>query len=182
MPAPNATSPTTGNLRVGKGALWFKKEGAADFVHLGNCTDVTLTPDMETLEHFSSLYGTRVKDLVVVLTKQATLAFTMEEFTPFNLSLMALGTIDEAAVGGTEVEIFSESTVSGEIKFISANDIGPKIDMYLHNVSIRPTGDISMISDEFGDMECEADVLPAQSGLNVGKFGYFKWTNLEPAS
>lgn len=182
MPAPTAIAPNTGNLRVGKGALWFKKTGAIDFVHLGNCTDVVLTPDMETLEHFSSLLGVRTKDLVVILTKQAALSFTMEEFTPFNLSLMSFGTLDEAAVGGTEVEIFANSEVTGEIKFISANDIGPKIDMYLHNVSIRPTGDIALISDEWSSMECEADVLPAQSGLDVGKFGYFKWTNLAPAS
>jgi hypothetical protein len=175
-------APNTGNLRVGKGELKFKRTGDATAISFGNCTDIVLTPDMETLEHFSSLAGIKTRDLVVILSKKVALKFTMEEFTPHNMGIMLLGAVDEAAVGGPEIDIFSESSITGEVTFISNNDIGPKYDVTLYNVSITPTGDFSMISEEWGTMECEADVLPAQSGPTAGKFGLVKVTNIDVVS
>jgi hypothetical protein len=172
------TSPDVNNLQVGKGIVSFKKTGASTFRDLGNVTSLIITPNMDTLEHFSSREGVKKKDLTVILSKQATVKLVMEEFTADNLAIMVLGDVDETAVGGPEVEIFSTTAVTGELKFVGTNEIGPQITVDLYNVSFTPSGDLQMISDEFNNMEVTGDVLVAGSGANAGKFGIAKFTNL----
>lgn len=179
MAEPTLLSPNTGNYIVGKGIVSFKPEGAADFIDLGNCPSMEFTPNIEKLDHFSSREGTKSKDLSIVLEKGGTLVLTMEEWTARNLSIMLLGTIDELAVGGPEVDIFTESAVVGELKFVATNDVGPKWDFHFYNVSFTPSGALNPISDEWGAMEATADVLVSQTAPNVGKFGYAKLTNLD---
>lgn len=182
MPAPTQVSPNTGNYRLGKGKVSFKRQGATPdvFTPLGNCTEATITPVIEKLDHFSSMEGIRQKDLSVVLEQGGTLTLVMEEFTPYNVSMMVMGTIDEAAIGGPEVEIFSEAEIIGELKIEGTNQIGPKIDWHLYKVSISPTGEFSAIDqDEFGNMELEGELLVSETaGPTLGKFGILKWTNL----
>jgi hypothetical protein len=181
--APSLLAPNTGNLLIGKGILSFKKTGAADYVDLGNCTDITLTPDMETLEHFSSRAGVRSKDLTVILEKKASVTFTMEEFTAHNIGMMLLGAVNEADVGGPSIDIFSEASVTCALKFVGTSEVGPKINVDLYNVSITPSGDFSLISDDWGNMEVTADVLLSEEvGPNLGKFGKVQITNIPEGS
>lgn len=182
MPDPTLLAPSTGNLTIGKGVASFKKTGAADYVDLGNCPEVVLTPDLETLEHFTSRSGVKTKDLVVVLTKSAQIKVTMEEVTSFNMSLMLMGDVDNAAVGGPRVEIFSLSTLTGAFKFVGENDIGAQVTMELWNVSLVPSGDFGLISDEWNNFEITGDVLIADTGPNVGQFGYVQITNIPGVS
>ena len=128
MPTPTMHSPNVGNLQVGKGIVSFKKTGDSTFRDLGNVTSLVITPDMDTLEHFSSREGVKKKDLVVILEKKGTVKVTMEEFTAQNLAIMLLGDFDEAAIGGPEVDIFSTTQVTGELKFVGTNDVGPQVD------------------------------------------------------
>jgi hypothetical protein len=164
-------------LQVGKGIVSFKKTGDVDFRDLGNVSALTITPEVDTLEHFSSREGTKKKDLVIIIQQKASCKITMEEITAENLALMVYGDVDEAAVGGPTVEIFANSSITGELKFVGTNDVGPKITVNLYNVSFTPSGDLSMISDEFNSMEVTADVLAATSGPNSGKFGIAQFTN-----
>jgi hypothetical protein len=117
-----------------------------------------------------------------VLEQKGTVKMVMEEFTAANLAIMVLGDFDEAAVGGPEVEIFSSTSISGALRFVGTNDVGPQITVDLYNVSFTPTGDLEMISDEWNNMEVTADVLVAASGPNVGKFGLAKFTNVTAVS
>lgn len=178
MSTPTLTSPNVDNLQVGKGIVSFKKTGAATFRDLGNVTSLIITPDMTTLEHFSSRLGVKTKDLTVILEKKGTVKMVMEEFTAHNLAIMVLGSVDEDAVGGPEVQIFDSTEVTGELKFVGTNDIGPKITIDLYNVSFSPSGDLQMISDEWNNMEVTADMLVASGGPNDGKFGMAKFTNV----
>lgn len=183
MAEPTLLSPNVGNLRIGKGVAKLKKVGAAEPTHLGNCPAISIEPAMETLDHFSSMAGVRLKDLSVILEKGGTLSITMEEFTAFNLSLMLAGSVDEVAVGGPEIGVFDTDAINGEFTFTSTNDIGPKFDVTLYNVSFLPSGQLDLISDEWGNLEVEAQILAATEGANVGKFGIIKVTNVEvPAS
>lgn len=178
MGVPTLTSPNVNNLQVGKGIVSFKKDGEDDYRDMGNVSELTITPEVETLEHFSSRQGTKKKDLVIILEQKCTVKITMEEFTAANLALMVYGNVDEDAVGGPEVQIFANSSVTGQLRFVGTNDVGPKITVDLYNVSFTPSGDLSMISDEFNQMEVEADVLAATSGPNSGEFGLAKFTNV----
>lgn len=183
MPEPTLISPNTGNYRLGKGIVSFKREGSADFVDLGNCTEATITPTVEKLDHFSSRAGIRQKDLSVTLEQGGTLALIMEEFTPHNVAMMVMGDVDEAALGGPEVTIFTNTEIYGELKITATNDIGPRIDWHLYRVSLNPSGEFGAIEqDEWGNMELEGELLAADGGPNDGKFGVLKWTNLADAS
>lgn len=184
MPTPTMQSPNVGNLQVGKGNVEFLKEGDVEWRHLGNCTAFTVTPEVETLEHFSSMEGTRKKDLVITIEQKCSVAITMEEMTAFNVALMVQGALDEAAIDGPEVEIFgAEGAITGHLRFTGTNDVGPKITVDLYNVQFAPDGDLEMISDEFNAMEVTADVLVAPAGNpNAGKFGVAKWTNVTDVS
>lgn len=182
MPAPSLQSPNVGNLQVGKGRVYFKKEGTGVFRPLGNVTEMVITPDMETLEHFSSMEGVKKKDLTIIIEKKSTVKLTMEEKTAQNIALMLLGDVDEAAAGGPEIEIFSQNAVNGHLRFVGTNEVGPKETVDLYYVSFLPSGDYGLISDEWNSMEAEADVLVAPTGdPNEGKFGVVKITNVAPA-
>lgn len=164
MSNPTTASPNTDNIQVGKGVVSFKKTGDSVFRDLGNVSALTVTPDVTTLEHFSSRQGTKKKDLVITLEQKATAKMTMEEITPDNFSYMVYGSVDMAAVGGPEVEIFGASAITGELKFVGTNDQGPQVTLDLYNVSFTPSGDLGFISDEFNQMEVTADVL-AKGGV-----------------
>jgi hypothetical protein len=180
MPAPTASSPNTGNYMVAKGIVSFKRKGTAEYRDMGNVTEFVFTPEVETLEHFSSREGVKKKDLVVILEQKGTVKFTMEEFTPDNVALMVLGTVDPDAVGGTEIEIFSSNAVEGALRIVGTNEVGPKMTVDLWNVSFAPNGDLGLISDEWNEMELTGDVLTGDEAPNVGKFGRIKYTNLAP--
>lgn len=171
-------SPNTGNIRVGKGKVQFKRTGGL-YRYMGACPSFEFTPVIEKLEHFSSMTGTKTKDLTVILSKSGTVKLVLEEWTPDNLSLILLGDIDEAAVGGPEIDIFSESEVTGELKFTSFNDVGPMWDITLYNVSFIPSAAFNPISDEFGQIEISGDVLIRASD---SKFGLAKLTNMDSVS
>lgn len=181
--APTTTSPNVDNIQVGKGVVSFKRTGSLTYRDLGNVTEMAITPSMETLDHFSSREGVRKKDKTIIIEKQATVSFTLEEITPENVALQLLGSVDLAAVGGPEVEIFSENAVTGALRFVGTNEVGPKITIDLWNVSITPDGDFNLISDEWNNIEVTGEVLAAPTGdPNAGKFGIAKWTNLEDVS
>jgi hypothetical protein len=181
--APTTISPNVDNLQVGKGIVEFKKTGQSHFRKLGNVSSMVITPETTTLEHFSSMEGTKKKDLVIVLEQKAKCKIVMEEFTPDNFALMIYGNVDEAAVGGPTVEIFANSSITGALRFTGTNDVGPKVTVDLYHVSFTPTGDLGLISDEFNNMEVTADVLSAPNDdPNAGKYGIAKFTNMNVGS
>jgi hypothetical protein len=172
-------SPNVGNLQVGKGIVSFQRDRTGAYKDLGNVTSFKVTPSVETLEHFSSREGTRKKDLEIVIEQGGEVVMVMEEFTAHNLSLMLMGTYDEGAMGGPEVEILAISEISGALRFVGTNDIGPKVTIDLYNVSFQPSGDLEMISDEWNNMEVTGQLLVAPEGdANAGKFGLAKFTNV----
>lgn len=182
MSTPTVESPNVDNIQVGKGIVSFKKTGDTVYRDLGNVSLLTMTPTVTTIEHFSSRQGIKKRDLIIVSEQKAVCKIMMEEITADNLALMVYGTVDEMAVGGPTVEVFGNSSITGALKFVGTNDVGPKITLDLYNVNFTPSGDVSMISDGFNSMEVTAEVLAAVSGPNVGKFGLAKFTNVAPES
>lgn len=144
-----ATSPSTLNYFIGKGTITFAGR------NLGNCPEVELTPEIEKLDHFSSMSGVRSKDRSIVLEKRMTLRIVVEEITAENLALLLLGT---AASDGS-FTIFEESEITGQVVFTGTNDVGNQITMTLPNVSFGPSGGLNLISDEWGNFELTGDVL-----------------------
>lgn len=179
MSHPSLISPNTGNYRVGKGAVFFKRDGDVDYKHMGNCTSFELTPELTQLEHFSSMEGVKEKDASVVLSRGGKIKLVLDEWTPNNLAIAMLGTVDEGASGGPTVELFNTDAVTGALKFISNNDVGPRWNAFMHNVSFVPTSAISPISDEWGQITLDGESLVSQTAPNAGSFGYWQLTNLD---
>lgn len=165
-------TPNTGNYYVGKGRVYFKPEGSSEYRHLGNCASVTLEPAIEKLDHFSSMEGTRKKDKSIVVEQGGTLNIVMEEFIAENLQMALFGgSVVEQTGGDKEFEIFAVSQVVGAVKFEGANDVGPKQFVELYNVSMNAAGAIELITDEWGQIELEGEVLARNSD---GKFGLWQ--------
>lgn len=145
--AAGLTSPDVGNLSVGKGFILFKPQGATDFYHVGNVPTFTFTPKITSLDHFSSMEGTRLKDLSVTIEKSGEVKMDMEEITATNLAMLVLGDVSVNVDGETEVTIFSRNSLTGELKYYATNEIGPRWYVDLLSVTFNPSGDFSPITD-----------------------------------
>lgn len=160
---------------IGKGIVYFKPEGESVYIDLGNVPEFEFTPTIETLEHFSSREGVKTKDLTVVLQKSGTLRLVMEEWNANNLSMAVLGQAAVNASGLTYIDIFSQSQVSGAVKFVGTNDVGINYEWVFNKVDFIPGTSVSLISDEWGRLEITGNVAAV-----AGEFG--KITNLDSSS
>lgn len=84
-------TPSTENYLYGKGEVLFKKSGDTGYMHLGNCPAFGLTVELEKAEHYSSMSGSKEKDLSKVIQKTVTSSITMEELSVQNLNLVLMG-------------------------------------------------------------------------------------------
>ena len=97
------------NLTLGKGELHFAKftdnltriPGGLRF--LGNCPEFNMTVETESLDHYSSTGGIRVKDDSVTLEINTTGTISCDDADPKNVALFFLGseaTVTEAGTTG----------------------------------------------------------------------------------
>lgn len=154
MPA----SPNPLNYFIGKGTLSFTPSGGSPR-DLGNAPEVEITPEIERLDHFSSRAGVRSKDRSVVLEKTLTCRIVLDEITAENLGMLLLG----SEVTDGSFEIFAVSEITGSLTFTGTNDVGNKITVSMPSVSFGPSGSLSLISDEWGQIELTADVLLSET-------------------
>jgi hypothetical protein len=100
--------PTSLDYLLGRGELFFSDTLDADgrpkgFRSLGNAEAFTVTVEAETLEHFSSLEGLKVKDREVVLSQAMNLAFQLTEIDVDNLTMFLSGTDASVAQTGATI-------------------------------------------------------------------------------
>jgi len=100
MPGVNRTGlPTTQDLWIGKGALYFAPLDPTSykpthFRHLGNCPGFNLNLETEVLEHFSSRSGIKQQDREIILSQKIGLSLTLDYIADFdNLSLFLSGSV-----------------------------------------------------------------------------------------
>lgn len=93
------------NYTLGRGELYFGRyypgtRIAMPQMYIGNTTEITLTTETDTLDHYDSDHGIRVKDDSVLLEKNTTGTFITDHISPQNIALMLLGgdgTVTQAA-------------------------------------------------------------------------------------
>jgi hypothetical protein len=165
------TSPSVQNYHIGKGIVSFRETGSPTFVDLGNAPSFVYTPNVEKKEHFSSREGIKTKDFTAITQISATIKVTLDEITPENLAMFALGDLasDGTITGLTKAEF------TGTLKVIGTNDVGQHAG-WEGDISFVPSGDFSFITDadDFSTLELEAEVQKAVDG----SFGI--WTVEEP--
>lgn len=150
MPA----SPSPLNYFIGKGVLSFKRDGESVFRDLGNAPTVEFTPELTTLDHFSSRSGVRSKDRSVVTEKSGTVRIILEEWTLENLALALLGTVD-----GNAIKIFDSNAVGGELKLTGTNEIGPRYEWHFKRVEFIPSAALGAITDEWGQIDLTGNAV-----------------------
>jgi hypothetical protein len=169
-------SPSTDNYYVGKGKLSFKAVGELTYRDLGNVSSLETTPNLTTLEHFSSREGVKKKDKEVVTEKKMTVTMVMDEWTADNLAMALLGDVETDSAGNKVIDIFSRNSFEGELKYEGTNEIGAQMDICLFRVVFKPGKSLNPISDEWGNIEIEGEALSNEDG----KFG--TWTVREGAA
>lgn len=105
-----AYTPNPQNYFLGKGSLYFARYDENGNIikgerHLGNAPDFKISVSVDKKEHFSSQTGLAEKDTEVITGVNATLSFTLEEYTLENLTLALLGEeglITQSAGSNTE--------------------------------------------------------------------------------
>lgn len=142
-----ATAPNVSNYSVLKATVTF--EAAA----LGNCTEIELTPEFETLDHESSQTGVKSVDKSVVVSKKLTLRIVMDEWSIENVRLAIL-----AAASGSPINIFSQAEREGEIIITGTNTVGETYTWTFPSVSFLPSSSLNLISDEWATMEITGTV------------------------
>ena len=90
-PDTGEVSPLTSAYYIGKGIVSVMITPDIAYRDIGNVPTFEITPNITTLPHFSSRYGTRAKDLEVVTEKSASVNIVMEEYTYANLMLVLMG-------------------------------------------------------------------------------------------
>jgi hypothetical protein len=156
---------------IGKGIVSFTPSGGSKR-DLGNVPEFELTPELETLDHYSSREGVRTKDKSVVLTKAMTVRIVMDNWSVENLQMVLLG----STPSGGAFDIFDTNAITGELEFAGANEIGPTVLITLFNVSFAPGSSINLLSDEWGQIELTGEALVATTGVGTGKIGTVEWT------
>jgi hypothetical protein len=144
------------NYFIGKGIVSFKPTGSSTYRDLGNVPELEWVPELEELEHFSSREGVKTRDRTVVVEKKATIRMVLEEWSAENLALAFLGDIDSTTGA---IDVFSRNAITGALRFVGTNEIGPKYQLDALNVTIIPSGSgVGFITDEWGQMELNAEV------------------------
>ena len=169
-------SPSTDNYYVGKGKISFKAVDEMTFRDLGNVSSLETAPNLTTLEHFSSREGVKKKDKEVVTEKKMTVTMVMDEWTAENLAMALLGDVSVDTDGNKVIDIFSRNSIEGALKYEGTNEIGPQMDIELFRVVFKPGKSLNPISDEWGNIEIEGELLANE----LGKFG--TWSGREEAA
>ncbi len=153
-------APSINNYYIGKGRVFWTPQGGVER-DLGNVPEFEFSPEVEKLSHFSSRQGVRTKDREVVIEKSARLRLVMDEWSLDNLvmALMADAPVIDEISGIASFNLLALSEVRGTIRFDGANDIGPRITIRLPLVSFTPASSINPITDEWGGLEVNGEVL-----------------------
>ena len=171
MPISNAVD--IDNTFIGKGIVKVRRTGEAGYRDVGEVTELEFTMTVDKLDYWSNRTETRTKARTVVREKSAMLRIVMSELTAENLALYFMS----AAVTGSppaspyEIEIFASTEITAAVRFVGTNSIGAKVQLDFFNVSFTPGASFNPISDEWGQLEVNADVLVDDDG----KFGYALW-------
>jgi hypothetical protein len=158
-------SPNVNNYHIGKGIVSFKETGASSFIDLGNSPSFAYTPAVTKLDHFSSREGVRTKDFTAITQIGATIKFTLDEITGYNLAFFALAEQGTSTGGDITLSGLSKAEFTGTIKVVGTNDIGQQVD-FTADVSFVPSGDFSFITDkdEWTVITIEAEVMKGTAG------------------
>lgn len=138
------------NYTLGRGELHFDKfvpgtRNKTGERYLGNSPEVNMSTESETLDHFNSDRGIRVKDKSIVLEKSDSGSFILDEINNENVALWFLG--DVAVLAQSASASIVENYAAARVKEGTYLQLGQSISNPTGNRNITVT---SVTSDPVG--------------------------------
>ena len=158
-------TPNPLNYYIGKGIVTFRKSGDSDYRDLGNASVFEIAPEITQLDHFSSRSGVKTKDKTVTTEKAGKVNITMDEWSFENLRLALLGgNAEQNSSGKNSFALFGADQIDGELRFVGTNDVGPRFQIDVPNVSFVPGKSVNPISEAWGVLELVGNLLADANG------------------
>lgn len=161
------TSPNVDNYVRAGGRLYFQRDGAGDYIDLGNAPTFQLAQGIEFLDHNSSRQGKRVRDKRVIDSQSATLTIVLEEWTPRNMGLFLMGDPEFGVGDSVNIDIGALSEIKGALRWIGDNE-GPSWQLDFPNVTFAPDGEMDMVSEEWAQIPLSCEVLYDEANQRFG--------------
>jgi len=141
-----AWSPDVGNLMLGRGVILLKPEGDTDFYDVGNAPAVSMTPKVDTLEHYDSQSNAFARNALFTTKKSIECKIDLEELTLKNMALLFSGSIDDSDPTKPLINIMTNDNVIAHFKYFGTNSRGPRyyVDFPMTFV---PSGDFTPITE-----------------------------------
>jgi hypothetical protein len=165
MPHAPATdiSPDTSNLFFGAGIVKWKGVDDPDYRDVGEVLTFEFTLGVTMRDHISKRTGTRFRDYNAVQQTTGMIRMGLQEFTSDNMVFALLGDLDKTGTPKS-IAIGGNTTITGALRFIGTNDIGPRHQLDFPDVLITPAAALNMLADDWGVIELSADVRGAPDG------------------
>lgn len=87
----SAISPSTGNLSILKGNVYFRSSSSSPWRHLGNAPAFDITPKVDVIEHNTAMSGVKSIDARIPTFKGAEIKITLDETSGYNLAIALFG-------------------------------------------------------------------------------------------
>lgn len=151
-------APDVGNYTIGKGKIyigeWSGTTPPSVWTDLGNAPSVEIEHAVEKLPHYASMSSFKLKDKNIVLQKDYTVNFTLDEISAANLQLFIQATRE-----GDTLHALEASETEYALKFISDNPAGPNRTYEFWKATLSPNGPMSLIGEEWMQMAYVAEGL-----------------------
>lgn len=110
------------NYTLGRGRLFFDKfvvgtKTPTGQRYLGNTTEVNLTSDSESLDHYDSDNGIREKDASVLLQLARSGTFITDHISPANMALFFLGNEEVVTVSAVTAATYNVADVKPGLRY-----------------------------------------------------------------
>ncbi len=166
---------------LGGGKLYWKPNTASAVEReLAEVQDFTIKPTTEKKEAFSKANVQKTLVAYVITGFNLTVSFSVQKMDIDVMAMALGGTVSNEvfAVGATlpDMTTATESTtipvinvganplIEGQLRFVGDEDGDQKPVMLIHNAAITTSGDIPMISEDFGKLAFEGAVLKTDKG------------------
>ena len=164
------TAHNTGLYFRGTGVLSFDRfdsdglpQGLRD---LGNALNFTLGVPIEKKEHTSFRDEAPTVDMEMTTRRKLTGKFTLDEYDVENLRMYLSGVEDTFSIAPLTAE-----SIEGQLDFVGANDQGIKFHVQVWKVKLFPSGDLTFIGDDWGQIPFEFTVVADTVGHPNSPYG-----------
>lgn len=161
-----AFPPSTNNYAIGKGKLYIADFSTSpNWKPMGNCPSIEIEPQVERLEHFSSMSGLKNRDKYPVVQAKYTVNFDADEICAENLTVFLQGSLSGSGLYGLQ-----NTDKEYSLKFVSDNPIGQNSTWTFHRCVIANNGAMSLIGDDWMTMSFTAEGLADPSNTSSPYF------------